>query len=72
LFQGCYQPRLKQPKPGTYYKIIYRNSIRIIFQALGLVWIYENIPGEEIPSFLDILEPGDIWEIIEQEYRVRI
>jgi hypothetical protein len=38
--------------------------MRIIFQALGLVWICENMPGEEIPSFLDILEPGDIWEII--------
>jgi hypothetical protein len=30
------------------------------------------MPGEEIPSFLDILEPGDIWEIIKQEYKVRI
>jgi hypothetical protein len=46
--------------------------MRIIFQALGLVRIYENIPGEEIPSFLDILELGDIWEIIRQEYKVRI
>jgi hypothetical protein len=34
--------------------------MRIIFQALGLARIYENILGEEIPSFLDILEPGDI------------
>jgi hypothetical protein len=34
--------------------------MRIVFQALGLARICENIPGEEIPSFLDILEPGDI------------
>jgi hypothetical protein len=34
--------------------------MRIIFQALGLVRIYENMLGEEIPSFLDILELGDI------------
>jgi hypothetical protein len=46
--------------------------MRIIFQALGLIWICENIPGEEILSFLDILELGDIWEIIGQGYRVRI
>jgi hypothetical protein len=38
--------------------------MRIIFQALGLAWICENMLGEEILSFLDILEPGDIWEII--------
>jgi hypothetical protein len=30
------------------------------------------MPGEEILSFLDILEPGDIWEIIEQKYKIRI
>jgi hypothetical protein len=46
--------------------------MRIIFQTLGLARIYENMPGEEIPSFLDILEPGDIWEIIRQEYKVRV
>jgi hypothetical protein len=28
--------------------------------------------GEEIPSFLDILEPGDIWEIVGQGYKVRV
>jgi hypothetical protein len=72
LFQGYYQPRLRQPEPGTYYKIIYRDSMRIIFQALGLARICENVPGEEIPSLLDILEPGDIWEIIRQGYGVRV
>jgi hypothetical protein len=46
--------------------------MRIIFQALGLAWICKNILGEEIPSFLDILELGDIWEIIGQKYKVRI
>jgi hypothetical protein len=46
--------------------------MRIVFQAPGLARIYENVLGEEIPSFLDILEPGDIWEIIGQEYKVRI
>jgi hypothetical protein len=30
------------------------------------------MPGEEIPNFLDILEPGDIWEIIGQGYGVKI
>jgi hypothetical protein len=38
--------------------------MRIVFQALGLARICENMPGEEILSFLDILEPGDIWEIV--------
>jgi hypothetical protein len=46
--------------------------IRIVFQALGLAQVCKNILGEEIPSFLDILELGDIWEIIKQKYRVRV
>jgi hypothetical protein len=47
-FQATYQPRLRQPEPGTYYEVIYRDSIRIVFQALGLARIAESIPGQEI------------------------
>jgi hypothetical protein len=46
--------------------------MRIVFHALGLARIYENILRKEILSFLDILELGDIWEIIRQGYRVKI
>jgi hypothetical protein len=66
-FQATYQPRLQQPEPGTYYEVIYRDSIRIVFQALGLVRVVKGIPGQEILYILDILEPGDIWEIIKQK-----
>jgi hypothetical protein len=63
---------LGYPEPGTYYKVIYRDSIRIVFEAPGLARICENIPGEEILDLLDILEPGDIWEIAAQGHRIRV
>jgi hypothetical protein len=72
LFKGCYLLRLGYPEPGTYYKIIYRDSIRIVFETPGLARICENILGEEILDLLDILEPGDIWEIIVQGYGIRV
>jgi hypothetical protein len=60
LFKGRYLLRLGYPEPGTYYRVIYRDSIRIVFEAPGLARICENVPGEEIPDLIDILEPGDI------------
>jgi hypothetical protein len=34
-----------------------------MFEALGLVRVIERVPGQEVPQLLDLLEPGDIWEI---------
>jgi hypothetical protein len=64
LFQATYQIRLQQPEPGTYYKIIYKDSARIAFEVLGLARVIKGILGQEVPQLLDLLEPGDIWEII--------
>jgi hypothetical protein len=71
-FQATYQIRLQQPEPGTYYKVIYRNSARIAFEALGLARVIERVPGQEVPQLLDLLEPGDIWEIAAQGHGKRV
>jgi hypothetical protein len=60
LLQATYQIRLKQPELGTYYKIIYKDSARIVFQALGLAKVIESIPGQEVLKLLDLLELGDV------------
>jgi hypothetical protein len=72
LFQVIYQPRLQQPEPGTYYEIIYKDLMRVVFQALGLVRVAESIPSQEKPHLLDLLEPGDIWEIVGQKHGKRV
>jgi hypothetical protein len=72
LFQVIYQIRLRQPEPGTYYRVTYKDSARIAFEILGLARIIEGIPGQEVLQLLDLLELGDIWEIIAQGYRKRI
>jgi hypothetical protein len=43
-----------------------------MFQALGLARVIESILGQEVPKLLDLLEPGDTWEIIAQGYRKRV
>jgi hypothetical protein len=60
LFQATYQVKLKQPEPGTYYKIIYKDSARIAFEVPGLTRVIEGVLGQEVPQLLDLLEPGDI------------
>jgi hypothetical protein len=60
LFQATYQIRLRQPEPGTYYKVIYKNSARIMFETLGLARVIKRVLGQEIPQLLDLLESGDI------------
>jgi hypothetical protein len=63
---------LRQPEPGTYYQVIYRDSARVVFRALGLVTIIEGVPGQEILCLLDLLEPGNIWEIIAQGHGKKV
>jgi hypothetical protein len=46
--------------------------MRIIFQALGLARVAKGIPGQEILYILDLLETGNIWEIIKQEQEKKI
>jgi hypothetical protein len=60
LFQATYQVRLRQPEPGTYYKVIYKDLARIAFEVLGLARIIEKVLGQKILQLLDLLEPGDI------------
>jgi hypothetical protein len=72
LFQATYQIRLRQLEPGTYYKIIYRDSARIAFEALGLARVIEGIPGQEVLQLLDLLEPGDIWEVVAQGHGKKV
>jgi hypothetical protein len=71
-FQATYQIRLRQPEPGTYYKVIYRDSARIAFEAPGLARVIEGVSGQEVPQLLDLLEPGDIWEIAAQGHGKRV
>jgi hypothetical protein len=72
LFQAIYQVRLRQPEPGTYYKIIYKDLARIIFEIPGLARVIERVLGQEVPQLLDLLEPGDVWEIIAQKHGKKI
>jgi hypothetical protein len=51
---------------------MYKDSVRIVFEVLGLVRVIEGIPGQEVPQLLDLLEPGDIWEIAAQGYGKRV
>jgi hypothetical protein len=51
---------------------MYKDSARIVFEVLRIARVIEGILGQEILKLLDLLEPGDIWEIIAQEYRTRI
>jgi hypothetical protein len=57
---------------GTYYKVIYRDSARIAFEAPGLARVIEGVLGQEVPQLLDLLELGDIWEIITQGHGKRV
>jgi hypothetical protein len=43
-----------------------------MFEALGLARVIEGVPGQEVPQLLDLLEPGDIWEIAAQGYGKRV
>jgi hypothetical protein len=43
-----------------------------VFEALGLARVIEGVPGQEVPQLLDLLEPGDIWEIVAQGHRKRV
>jgi hypothetical protein len=52
--------------------VCYKNLIRIVFETLGLARVAEGILGQEILDILDIIKPGNIWEIIRQNYRKKI
>jgi hypothetical protein len=40
--------RLQQLEPGTYYKVIYKDSARIVFEVLGLARVIEGVLGQEV------------------------
>jgi hypothetical protein len=40
--------RLRQLEPGIYYKIIYKDLARIIFETLRLARVIEGVPGQEV------------------------
>jgi hypothetical protein len=48
------------------------DSARTIFEVPGLARAIEGIPGQEVPQLLDLLEPGDVWEIAAQGHGKRV
>jgi hypothetical protein len=52
--------------------VSYRDLIRIVFETLGLARVAKRIPGQEILYILDLLELGNIWEIIGQRQGRRV
>jgi hypothetical protein len=56
----------------VYYRVIYRDSARIAFEVLGLARVIEGVLGQEVPQLLDLLKPGDIWEIVAQGHEKKV